>query len=394
MADEPKPYRVYRGGRVKGKVPTPKPARSAGGGGEKPPRYAGPGPKRPRRRLRWLRWVGLAFVLFLLWLVAWSLASYFSFRSGVSAANARLPKGVARVLDRQNGMLLTHGTTILVLGSDHSANVARAGDRHSDSIMLVRTDPSHHRLYYLSILRDLRVQIPGYGASKINAAYQIGGPALTIRTVRSFTGLEIQHIVVVDFGQFKELIDKLGGVTINVKKPILSNSFDCPFNAARCRSWKGWRFAKGVQHMDGKRALIYSRVRENRLDPSESDATRAERQQQVLQAIMAQLASVGTFFDLPFIGGDLLKPLTTDLSAGDFLQLGWVKWRSGDGSAVHCRLGGDISNIGGQSVIQPNEESRSVISMFSGQSAPQPPIPGGGLYGSGCVIGGRSLVSR
>src|SRR5205085_294107 len=129
-------------------------------------------------------------------------------------------------------------------------------------------------------------------------------------------------------------------------------------------------------------------------DPSESDATRTARQQQVLQATMAKLASVGTFFDLPFTGGDLLKPLTTDLSAGDFLQLGWVKWRSSDGNAVHCRLGGDISDVGGQSVIEPNEESRSVIAMFTGDSAPQPPIPGSGQFGSGCVIGNGPIPSR
>ena len=63
-------------------------------------------------------------------------------------------------------------------------------------------------------------------------------------------------------------------------KPILSNSFDCPYaTAARCEAWPGWRFGKGKQTMDGRRALIYSRIRENRLDPSESDITRGERQQ-------------------------------------------------------------------------------------------------------------------
>jgi LCP family protein required for cell wall assembly len=333
-------------------------------------------------------------VLFLLWIVAWSLAGYFSFRDGVKAANARLPHSARRALAHQGGIPLTHSTTILVLGTDHSANRERAGDRHSDSIMLVRTDPGHHRLYYLSIMRDLRVEIPGQGENRINAAYQIGGPALTVRTVCAFTGLPVNHVVIVDFGRFRDLIDKLGGITIDVPKPVLSNSFDCPYSAAHCRTWKGWRFAKGKQHMNGQRALVYSRIRENRLDPGESDATRTERQQQVLQAIMAELASAGTFLDLPFEGSDLLKPLATDLSAGDFLQLGWVKWRSGGGNAVHCRLGGDISDVGGQSVIQPNEESRTVISMFTGDSAPQPPIPGSGPFGSGCVVGNGSIPTR
>jgi LCP family protein required for cell wall assembly len=260
--------------------------------------------------------------------------------------------------------------------------------------MLVRADPDHHRIVYLSIPRDLYVPIPGHGDAKINAAYQIGGPALTVKTVRQFTGLELNHLVIVDFARFRELIDAVGGVTVDVKKPILSNRFDCPYSASKCADWKGWRFEKGRQHMDGRRALVYTRVRENRLDPSESDVTRAERQQQVLQAVAGKLASIGTFLRLPFSGGDLLKPLATDLSAGQFLQLGWVKFRSGNGRALHCRLGGDGSFVGGQSVIQPNEENHSVIAMVTGDSAPQPPIPGSGPYGPGCVVGNRSLGSR
>src|SRR5438128_2569339 len=108
MAEEPKPYRVYRGGRARGKVPSPpRPARQRKSKDGGPPRYAGPGPgNRPRSRWRWLRWVGVGFVLFLLWLVAWGLASYFSFRDGVKAANARLPRTATRALVDQSGLLI------------------------------------------------------------------------------------------------------------------------------------------------------------------------------------------------------------------------------------------------------------------------------------------------
>jgi LCP family protein required for cell wall assembly len=390
MPDGEKPYRVYRGGRVKGKVPSiPRASRRTRKGDDGAPARPGRLP-RPRRR-RYGRWFAIALGVFLLWLTAWILASYFSFRDGVKAAERRLPKPVRAQLAAQDGLLLTHSTTILLLGTDHADIRARAGDQHSDSIMLVRTDPDHHRLAFLSIPRDLRVDIPGHGTAKINAAYQMGGPALAVKTVANFTGLPINHVAIVDFGQFKALIDELGGVTIDVKKPIYSNSFDCPYSASRCQSWKGWRFDKGRQHMNGQRALIYSRVRENRLDPSESDATRAERQQQVLQAIAGRLASVGTFFDLPFVGGDLLKPLATDLTPGEFLQLGWVKWRASDGKTLHCRLGGDASTIGGQSYIVPNELDRPVIAMFTGESAPQSPPPGSGIFGPGCVVGSQTF---
>ena len=131
--------------------------------------------------------------------------------------------------------------------------------------MLIRTDPGKHRLAFLSIPRDLRVEIPGNGAAKINAAFQIGGAALALRTVKSLTGLDVNHVAFVDFDRFRDLIDSVGGIDVDVPAPILANQFDCPYSAARCRTWDGWRFEKGRQHMNGQRALIYSRIRKNRL---------------------------------------------------------------------------------------------------------------------------------
>jgi hypothetical protein len=87
---------------------------------------------------------------------------------------------------------------------------------------------------------------------------------------------------------------------------------------------------------------------------------------------------------MPFSGGDLVRPLTTDLTAGQLLQLGWVKFR---GKALRCRLGGTADGSG---YIIADEESRAVISMVLGKSAAQPPRPGS-LFGSGCVSGKASL---
>ena len=379
MAEGEKPYRVYKGGRTRGKVPTvPRPERRQQGEVRR---------TRLQGQPRWGRRIGLGVGVLFLLLVIWTVLGYLSFRAGVSDANARLPKAVEAGLAPQEGALASKPSLILLLGTDGDRTAARADANRSDSILLVRTDPGRHRLAYLSIPRDLRVDIPGHGPNKINAAFQLGGPSLTLKTVRALTGLHPNHVVMVDFDDFRTVIDALGGVEIDVPKPILSNRFDCPYaTEARCQQWQGWRFAKGKQKMNGKRALVYSRVRENRLDPSDNDFTRGERQQDVVEAMTDKLVGAGTFVRLPFIGGDLVQPLTTDLSAGQLLQLGWVRFRANSSRALHCRLGGEDQNIGGQSVIVGTEENTAAIAMFTGRSAPQPPPPGT-TTGAGCLVG-------
>ena len=390
MPDQEKPYRLYRGGRVKGRVPLerrlgrPDSAGSAGS------------PKAPRRSSRWLprrfRWkLALAFALptLLLLLVLWGVGSYLALSNGVGDANGRVPPSVGRLLTHQNGLLSSTSTTTLVLGTD-GGTPGRSGSRRSDSIMLVRTDPGKHRISYLSIPRDLRVDIPGYGTDKINAAFQFGGPTLALRTVKELTGLDVNHVAFVDFAKFKELVDALGGIEVDVPRPILSNRFDCPYaTSARCNAWPGWRFAKGKQHMSGQRALVYSRIRENKLDPAETDFARARRQQQVVQSTGAKLTGFWTALQMPFLGGKVVKPLATDLSAWQLLQLGWTYFRAGSGRTLHCRLGGEPQTIGGQSVIVGSEDNPATIAMFMGRSAPLPP-PQGLPYAPGCTIGDSS----
>ena len=386
-----KPYRLYRGGRVKGRVPTggaqkpPSPPRRPRPGRDGRSHYRGPGAgpavAQAARQIRWGREIGIAIGLVVLFLVFWALLGYLTFRSGVSAANKRLPHSVRSALAPDKGSLLTNSTSILLLGTDHSLAVSRAGEQHSDSITLLRTDPAHHRLYYLSIPRDLRVQIPGYGDAKINTAFQVGGPRLAARTIAGYTDIPVNHLIVVNFAQFRDLIDKVGGIDVNIPRPIVSK-FDCPYaSAVRCERWQGWRFAKGEQHLNGRRALIYSRVRKNALAPGESDITREQRNQQVLQALMGELASFSTFMRMPFIGDDLMKPLATDLSANQFIELGWNKFRAGN--SIHCRLGG--ISTGGD--ITPSEDNAKVILMVLGKSAVQPPAPSGDTYPPGCVFG-------
>ena len=137
--------------------------------------------------------------------------------------------------------------------------------------------------------------------------------------------------------------------------------------------------------MNGERALVYSRIRKNQLDPSETDITRGARQQQIVQAVLSKITSVTTMIQLPWLADDLLKPMATDLSAGDLMQLGWIKLRAS--RTLHCRLGGDPQYVGGAAELIPGEENFSVIRMVQGTEAPRPPAVGASLYAPGCSTG-------
>ena len=339
-----------------GKGPPPRPR----------PRTAPPrGPRRRLPRKRWL--IGIPALLLLL-LFAWIGYGYWELRGSMQRANRRLTPQTRAVLT-PGGSLWGSPSTILVLGSD-----ARPGETssRSDSILLVRTDPSRQQIAELSIPRDLRTEIAGHGSDKINAAYAFGGPPLAIKTVEDLTGLRVNHIVLVNFAGFEKLIDALGGVTIDNPTKIISNEFD----------GYHWHFGQGIIHLDGRHALAYSRVRENTLNPADNDLTRGQRQQRVLTALAARLGSPSTLLNLPTVGDALGEPLSTDLSASDLMALGWRRFRAT--RTLHCRLGGSPATYGGQWELIGSEENRQVVDEFLGRSAPLQPDPAS-EWSAGCT---------
>jgi LCP family protein required for cell wall assembly len=258
----------------------------------------------PGRVVKWLAlavlgWLLLSFVLFMI--------------------SAQVQEGVSDDAERalSRGGTLLSGSTILVLGSDartgESIDESQLGPSRADSVMLVHAALGSVRK--LSIPRDIEVDIPGHGTNKINAAYALGGPALTIKTVEQFLGndLEINHLVEVDFEDFPELIDSLGGITVNNKTRVCSPPFD--------NFWKGLRFRRGEIDLNGRRALGYARVRKNLCAPAEDDRARAARQQEVLRALGAQVKSPSTFFRLPWVSWKAPEALKTDLKGPGLLAL-------------------------------------------------------------------------
>jgi LCP family protein required for cell wall assembly len=335
---------------------------------------AAPGAQPPRRGIRawpWKRIIAIGVPVVFLLFAGWLYLGYRSFSNEIANANKRLNRATLRTL-KPAGNILTSPQISLIMGSDSRGSNAISGAR-SDSILLVRTDPGKHLVSMLSVPRDLDVPIPGHSTNKINASFAYGGPPLLIRTVDGFTGLGINHMVLIDFRGFRDLIDSLGGVTIvNPYKVVSSQPFDGLI----------WHFAKGTIHLDGRHALAYARIRHT-TNPADSDITRTERQQRVLQALMRKLVKPSSIFHLPTIGREIAKPLATDLSAPEILGMGWVKFRAS--RTLQCHLGGTPASIGGQDVLQPSEQNAAVIQMFLGNQAPQP-APKGELYAPGCTV--------
>ena len=163
MVEGTKPYRLYRGGRKKGRVPLERARR--------PPTQPSRTPTSGRRRRRWSLWIALALLGFVVLFAAWGALGYRSFSSGVEQANGRLPDAAEARLAKRGGSILSDPTTILVIGTDGGRAPGRGDANRSDSLLLLRTDPGKHRISYLSIPRDLRVEIPGYGTARINATF-------------------------------------------------------------------------------------------------------------------------------------------------------------------------------------------------------------------------------
>jgi LCP family protein required for cell wall assembly len=277
-------------------------SRNRDGDEPRPPRD-----KRPITPGRVLKWVALA-------IAGWLALSLVLF-----LISAQTQEGVSPETERalsSSGSLFT-GSNILVLGSDvrtgESIDRSQSGPGRSDTIMLVHA--AFGSVRKLSIPRDVEVDIPGHGINKVNAAYAIGGPALTIETVESFLGndLQVNHLVEVNFENFPDFIDSLGGVTVNNKSRICSPPFD--------NFWKGLNFKRGEIHLNGRRALGYARVRKNSCATGEDDRARAARQQQVLTAIGSKVKSPSTFLRLPWVSWNAPRALRTDMNGLQLMML-------------------------------------------------------------------------
>jgi LCP family protein required for cell wall assembly len=290
-----------------------------------------PGARRPITVRRVVGWVALAVAGWLALSLALFLISAQIQKDAVSdAAKAALSDG---------GYPLTSPTNVLILGSDARPRGTKEpgadpdGPSRSDTIMLWRVGGG--KSARLSIPRDTIVDVPGHGRHKINAAYALGGAALSIDTIEAYLGIPIHHLVEVDFENFPKLIDALGGIDVKTGR-ICSEISGGKANG-------GWtlNLRRGTHRLDGEQALALARTRKNRCNPAEDDLTRAKRQQRILGAIKDRLLSPATFVRLPWVSWYAPKAMRTDM--GGPTLLGFFAAAAVGGSPPTRVLGADGS---------------------------------------------------
>jgi len=202
----------------------------------------------------------------------------------------------------------------LVLGSDSRAGLTQeeleafgtnehiGGEFRSDTIIVVHVEPDRKKAVFLSFPRDLWVDIPGRGGNRINAAFEGGigggGAQLVARTIRSITGLQINHVLYMDLAGFQGVVDALGGVEMCVPYPMQD-----PLTLLDIQA--------GCQHFDGKTALAYVRTRHQPCDRI-PDFARISRQQQFLRAVIAKMLSPAEILRLPSLIPSVLDSVVVD----------------------------------------------------------------------------------
>ena len=294
---------------------------------------------------RILKWVGIAAL-------GWIVLSFLAFAVSAQLQSFKL-SGEAKDELSGSPWMLTGSQTILVLGTDARPpgtddgaaasekcfeqqsrgekphNGCFEGEFRADTLMLLQAGGGAFRK--LSIPRDAFAEIPGHAPTKINAAFAFGGAALQIRTVERFLGIEIDHLAIVDFTGFEDLIDAVGGVEVDVPEKICA---DISGGAGGGQGGVTLRLGKGENTLSGEKALAYSRIRKVSECPGPGvsafslgydDIDRERAQQAVINGIKTRLTDPlripYNFVKGPIIGWDAPKAFVSDMGFFTMPQL-------------------------------------------------------------------------
>lgn len=237
--------------------------------------------------------------------------------------------------------------SILLLGTDTGA-LSRTYKGRTDSMMIVTLNPSNNKTTVTSIPRDTAVTIPGFegrAPSKINAAYAWGSAKTTIKTVQDMLNVPIDFYALINMGGMKKVINEVNGVDV---VPTLSFKYE------------GYTFKKGVKtHMDGAKALAYSRMR---YDDPNNDYGRQTRQRSVLMALVKKSGSISTLLNQSFLDS-LSSQVQTDLSFDNLTELA-KNYRSADKTVKETHLQGHGKELNGQDMEVMNKKELQRVTNF------------------------------
>lgn len=264
-----------------------------------PPQDEPPKRKKKKKKHRLLKFIATVLILALL------LSSAFIFllasASGYTRSDLEANEYVSSS-DLKSSPLVSN---ILLLGVDGDSN----SSSRSDSMILVSVDFAHAKIKLTSFLRDSWVEIPSKGKkAKLNAAYAYGGPQLAVDTIEYNFGVDIDHYVMVDFDMFTQIIDKLGGVTVEVTEK----------EAKYINKTTRHTIDSGESvTLNGAQALVYCRIR--KLD---TDYMRTYRQRKVITALIGQAKTAG-ISKLIATMRDVFPLIETDMSAAEITSLAY-----------------------------------------------------------------------
>ena len=337
------------------------------------------GGKRP-----WLRWI-------LIFAVGWLLLSFITFAISAQIQKGKLPQSAKDAL--AGGPAVLAGQNILILGGDrrgktqHNANGAEGeGPPRADTIMVLHASLTSFRK--LSIPRDSYAAIPNCGEQKINASLACntrstnGNPAETIKTVEDFLGIDINHIIIVDFDGFADFINTLGGVTISVPgNPNKKGAVVCgDVDGGKKQGGVSLKLPPGDVTLQGDKALAYARIRHNNCDPSEDDRDRAARQQAVLNGIKDRLTSITrfpyNFIKGPWIGWNAPRAFISDMGGFTLPQVAISAILGGSGDTNVLGGSGTTSDASpgpGGSLAYPDSVCLDAVKKLIGGDPPRDP---------------------
>jgi polyisoprenyl-teichoic acid--peptidoglycan teichoic acid transferase len=255
--------------------------------------------------------------------------------------------------------------TIAILGSDaRTGGGAEEGDPgRSDTTILLRLDPDTDQIAMLSIPRDLKAEIPGYGTDKFNAAYSYGGTKLTLRTIKALTGLQINHVVNIDFQGFAMVVDAIGCVFIDVDREYYNSNEGVPPEL----QYAEIDIEAGYQKLCGPDALEFARYRH-----TDSDLARASRQQDILGEVRNRLS----FDEIIDRRNELIDAFAentrSDVSGSkESLELLKLLFDSRNARVVEIKF---PATLGPSYVTASPEEIQGAVEKFLGFEEPSGPV--------------------